>query len=130
MGQVFSEYFAFSCHSFHQLIYIHHLPSGASTIDQIVADIPSGLSLAPPEKIVLWRSVKIPFLLKMSRCLKSAHFQVVFLTFKMQCTDCGILISILYCNHCATFQVPDIVNFLIYVPTQNIFNVSCPCIGS
>jgi hypothetical protein len=53
LGQVFSEYFGFPCQfSFHQLLHIHyHLSSGAGTIDQIVADVPSGLSLTPPQEI-------------------------------------------------------------------------------
>jgi hypothetical protein len=43
-GQVFSEYFSFPCHSFHQLLHTHHHPpSGAGTVGQIEADIPSGL---------------------------------------------------------------------------------------
>jgi hypothetical protein len=50
LGQVFSEYFGFPCQfSFHRLLHIHHLSSGARTIGQLVADIPSGLSLTPPQ---------------------------------------------------------------------------------
>jgi hypothetical protein len=48
LGQVFSEYFGFPCQfSFHRLFHIHHhhLSSGAGTIGQRVADVPSGLSL-------------------------------------------------------------------------------------
>jgi hypothetical protein len=45
-GQFFSEYFDFPCQvSFHRLLHTHHLSSGAGTIGQIVADIPSRLSL-------------------------------------------------------------------------------------
>jgi hypothetical protein len=49
LGQVFSEYFAFPCHSsFHRLLHIHHhLSPGAGTIGKLVADEPSGLSLKP-----------------------------------------------------------------------------------
>jgi hypothetical protein len=49
LGQVFSEYFGFLCQfSFHRLLHIHHhLPSGATTINQLVAEEPSGLSLTP-----------------------------------------------------------------------------------
>jgi hypothetical protein len=37
--------------SFHRLLYTHHhLSSGAGTIDQFVADVPSGLSLTPPQE--------------------------------------------------------------------------------
>jgi hypothetical protein len=45
LGQIFSEYFGFPCQfSFHLLLHIHHhLSSGAGTIGQLVADIPSGL---------------------------------------------------------------------------------------
>jgi hypothetical protein len=52
LGQVFSEYFGFPCQSsFHRLLHTHHLSSGAGTIDQLVADVPSGLSLTPPQEI-------------------------------------------------------------------------------
>jgi hypothetical protein len=52
MGQVFSEYFGFPCQlESHRLLHIHHnLSSGAGTIRQLVADVPSGLSLQPHEK--------------------------------------------------------------------------------
>jgi hypothetical protein len=52
LGQVFSEYFGFPCKFlFHRLLHTHDLSSGADTIDQLVADIPSGLSLTPPQEI-------------------------------------------------------------------------------
>jgi hypothetical protein len=52
LGQVFSEYFGFPFQfSFHRLLHIHHhLSSGAGTIGQTVADVPSGLSLTPPQE--------------------------------------------------------------------------------
>jgi hypothetical protein len=51
LGQVFSEYFGFPCQfSFHRLLHTHHLSSGAGTIGQVVADVPSGLSLTPPQE--------------------------------------------------------------------------------
>jgi hypothetical protein len=53
LGQVFSEYFGFPCQfSFHRLLHIHHhhQSSGAGTIGQLVADVPSGLSLTPPQE--------------------------------------------------------------------------------
>jgi hypothetical protein len=51
LGQVLSEYFSFSCQfSFHQLIRTHQLSSGAGTIGQILADVPSGLNLTPPQE--------------------------------------------------------------------------------
>jgi hypothetical protein len=50
LGQGFSEYFGFPCQfSFHQLLHTHQHPSsGAGTTGQIVANVPSGLSLRPP----------------------------------------------------------------------------------
>jgi hypothetical protein len=51
LGQVFSEYFGFHGQfSFHRLLHTHDLPSGAGTIGQILADVPSGLSLTPPQE--------------------------------------------------------------------------------
>jgi hypothetical protein len=52
LGQVFSEYFGFPCQfSFHRLLHTHHhLSSGAGTMGQILTDVPSGLSLTPPQK--------------------------------------------------------------------------------
>jgi hypothetical protein len=56
LGQVFSEYFGFLCQfSFHRLLHIHHLSSGAGTIGQILADVPSGLSLTPPQEKELYK---------------------------------------------------------------------------
>jgi hypothetical protein len=34
LEQVFSEYFGFSCQSFHRLLHTHHPSSGAGTIEQ------------------------------------------------------------------------------------------------
>jgi hypothetical protein len=51
LGQVFSEYFSFPYQFlFHRLLHTHHLSSGAGTIGQIVADVPSGLSLTLPQE--------------------------------------------------------------------------------
>jgi hypothetical protein len=52
LGRVFFECFGFPCQfSFHRLLHIHHhLSSGAGTIVQLVADVPSGLSLTPTQK--------------------------------------------------------------------------------
>jgi hypothetical protein len=51
LGQVFSEYFGFPCQfSLYQLLHTHHLSSGAGTISQLVADVPSELSLTPPRE--------------------------------------------------------------------------------
>jgi hypothetical protein len=57
LGQVFSEYFSVPCQfSFHRLLHTHHhhLSSGAGTIGQLVADVPSGLSLTPPQFTALY----------------------------------------------------------------------------
>jgi hypothetical protein len=49
LGEVFSGYFNFPCHSFHRLRHTHHNNHlGAGTIGQIGAHIPSGLSQPPP----------------------------------------------------------------------------------
>jgi hypothetical protein len=47
LGQVSSENFGFCCHFSFQLLH-NHPSSGASTIGQLVADLPRGLSLTPP----------------------------------------------------------------------------------
>jgi hypothetical protein len=51
LEQVFSKYFGFPCQfSFHRMFHIHHHPSsGAGAVGQLVADVPSGLSLTPPQ---------------------------------------------------------------------------------
>jgi hypothetical protein len=47
LGQVFSEYFGFPRQfSFHRLLHTHHLSTGAGTIGQLVADVPS----TPPQE--------------------------------------------------------------------------------
>jgi hypothetical protein len=52
LGQVFSEYFGSPCQfSFHRLLHTHHQSSGACIIGQLVADVPSGLSLRPLKEI-------------------------------------------------------------------------------
>jgi hypothetical protein len=52
LGQGFFEFFGFSLQlSLHRLLHIHLLlSSGAGTIGQTVADVPSGLSLTPPRE--------------------------------------------------------------------------------
>jgi hypothetical protein len=50
LGGVLSEYLGFPYQFlFHQLLHIHHLSSEAGTIGQLEADVPSGLSLTPPQ---------------------------------------------------------------------------------
>jgi hypothetical protein len=53
LEQVFSAYFGFPCQfSFHRLLHTHHLSFGAGTIGQLVADVPSGLTVSPhPKKL-------------------------------------------------------------------------------
>jgi hypothetical protein len=51
LGQVSSEYFGFPYQfSFHRLLQTNHLSFGAGTIGQLVTDVPSGLSLTPPQE--------------------------------------------------------------------------------
>jgi hypothetical protein len=51
IGEVSSEYFVFPCQfSFHQMLHTH-LSSGAGRTGQLVAELPSGLSLTPPHEI-------------------------------------------------------------------------------
>jgi hypothetical protein len=52
LRQVFSEYFGFPCQfSFHRLLHTHHhLSSGAGTIGQLVADVPSGFNPTLPQE--------------------------------------------------------------------------------
>jgi hypothetical protein len=50
LGWVSSEYFGFPCKfSFHQMLHTH-LSSWAGTIDELLADVPSELSLTPPHE--------------------------------------------------------------------------------
>jgi hypothetical protein len=51
LGQLFSEYFGFPCQfSFRLPLNTHHLSSRAGTIGQVLADVPSALSLTPPQE--------------------------------------------------------------------------------
>jgi hypothetical protein len=51
LGQIFSEYLGFPCHSFHRLL--HSSPSiiRGWYIRQVVAELPSRLNLTPPEEL-------------------------------------------------------------------------------
>jgi hypothetical protein len=52
LGQIFPKYFSLPCQFlFHRLLHAHHLSSGPGTIRQIVADVPSGLSVTSHHKI-------------------------------------------------------------------------------
>jgi hypothetical protein len=51
LGQVFSEYLGFPCQfSFHRQLHSHHLSCGAGTIGQLVANVPSGISVTSPKE--------------------------------------------------------------------------------
>jgi hypothetical protein len=61
LGPLFSKYFGFPCQfTFYRLLHIHYLSSGASTIGQMVADVPSGLSLTPPQETKKKKKYPIP----------------------------------------------------------------------
>jgi hypothetical protein len=70
LGQVFSEYFGLPWHFSFHLLHILHLSSGAGTIGQVVADVPSGLSLTPPhpkkKKLVSWFVCVFLFVIKIA----------------------------------------------------------------
>jgi hypothetical protein len=51
LGLVFREYFLFPCQfSFQRLLHTHYLSYRAGTLDQLVADVPIGLRLTPPQE--------------------------------------------------------------------------------
>jgi hypothetical protein len=51
LGHVSSEYFGFPCQFlFHRLLHTHQLSSVDGTIGQVMTDVPSGLSLTPPQE--------------------------------------------------------------------------------
>jgi hypothetical protein len=64
LGQVFSKQFSFPCQfTLHRLLHNHHhLSSGAGTIGQTVAAVPSGLSLTPMRKIINKKKSQITLL--------------------------------------------------------------------
>jgi hypothetical protein len=53
LGQGFSEYFGFPCQfPFHRLLHtLHHLSPVTGTTGQLVADVPRGLGLSPPQEV-------------------------------------------------------------------------------
>jgi hypothetical protein len=65
LGHALYEYFGFSYQFlFHRLLRTHHhLLSEAGTIGQTVGDVPSGLSLTPPQetkkKIIFWELIEL-----------------------------------------------------------------------
>jgi hypothetical protein len=49
LGQVFSEYFGFTCQSFHRLLHTHlHQSSEADAIGQILTDVPNKIRVTSP----------------------------------------------------------------------------------
>jgi hypothetical protein len=59
-GQIYSDYVGLPCKSFHRMIHIHHHPSfRAAIIGQIVAYVPTGLSLTPPKETQIRRLLKL-----------------------------------------------------------------------
>jgi hypothetical protein len=80
LGQVFSEYFGFPCQfSFHRLLHTPHLSSGAGTMGQLVADVPNGLSLTPPEETKLGEesgSLSIPTIYSFT-CNSSIYVYII-----------------------------------------------------
>jgi hypothetical protein len=67
--QGFSEYFGFPYQfSLYRLLYTHHLSSGSGTIGQLLADVPIGLSLTPPQET--------KFLREVSEHLTLAHYSL------------------------------------------------------
>jgi hypothetical protein len=89
LGQFFSDYFGFPWQRFHRLLHTcNHLSSGAGTIGQIVADLPSGLTSRPiPRKITPWpesASELCPYHGKQTRKLtqlfKDTHMKIAFKT--------------------------------------------------
>jgi hypothetical protein len=61
LGQVYSQYFCFSCQfSFHRLFHTHHhhhQSIGVGKKGQIVVEVPSGLSLTQPQ----WKKKKLKY---------------------------------------------------------------------
>jgi hypothetical protein len=79
LGQVFSEYFGFPWQfSFHRLLHTHHLSSGAGTIGQLVADVPSGPGLTPSQEPK--KNPTLGLALEMEACM-----MIVFLS-SVQCS--------------------------------------------
>jgi hypothetical protein len=69
LEQVSSQYFGFPCQfSFHRLLHTHHLSSGAGTLGQLVTDVPSGLSLTPPEETRLELKLTVGKLKSLKKC--------------------------------------------------------------
>jgi hypothetical protein len=84
LGQVFSEYFDFPCQcSFHRLLHTHHLSSGAGTIGQLVADVPSGLSLTPPQETK--KKTHLGFARECSHGVSYLHCHVISKVFLFIC---------------------------------------------
>jgi hypothetical protein len=114
-GLVFSEYFGFPCQSsFHQLLHNHHhLSHGAGTIYQLLANVPSKLSLIPL-KIIIINKTKFYIILSfmprssewpLSTMFPTKNFQLLFISrikptpvvgFTRPCVCSGIFVSFLF----------------------------------
>jgi hypothetical protein len=79
LGRVFSEYFGFPCHFlFPRLLHIHHhLSSGAGTIDQLVAYVPSGLSITPPQETKKKTNVFKVYVYDRGSCILDASCDII-----------------------------------------------------
>jgi hypothetical protein len=79
LGHVFSEHFGFPCQFiFHRLLHIHHhLSSGAGTIGQTVADVPSGLSLTLPQEIKTNNNPSLSQHIVLKRCPECLIWNIV-----------------------------------------------------
>jgi hypothetical protein len=63
LRQAFSEYFGFSCQSFHRLLHAHRYPSsGAGTVGQTGADVTSELSVIPTQETLSLEMINDLFL--------------------------------------------------------------------
>jgi hypothetical protein len=79
-GRVSSEYFRFPrLFAFHRLLHNHHLWYRGGTIRQIVAAVPSWLSLTPMRKIKKksGHTASTSYSLSASRHIQSGHLQVL-----------------------------------------------------
>jgi hypothetical protein len=80
LGQVF----CFPCQfPFHRLLYTHHhLSSGAGTIGQIVADMPSGLTLTPCQEIII-TIIIIIIMNNNSNCVYTSKYNYIISNIKL-----------------------------------------------
>jgi hypothetical protein len=83
LGQIFSKYFGFPCQfSFHQILDTH-LSSGASTIDQLVAHVPTGLSLTATQETKINKQKLRQPKRKLKKCRQGRHAVILYPTKKI-----------------------------------------------